>query len=139
MTDTGESSSPARWIDELADKCVSWETCITTAFELLDIPEEDRATYLISLKSQIDMVRSVNDEAKASDTIVKWGTSMTNARYKDSAHYDRQYFDDGRQVLEGEKEQLDILLRANRFVTLQVSPSEWRQRKQHGCSSWNKR
>ena len=101
---------PARWIVELAEKCVGWEACVTTAPELPKIPEDDRAAFLISLQSQIEMVRSVNDEAKANGTLVKWGTSMNDARYKDSAQYDRQYFGAGRQVLTGEKEQLDILL-----------------------------
>jgi hypothetical protein len=49
-------------------------------------------------------------KAKASDTMVKWGTSMHAARCTDLAHYDKKYFGAGRQVLTGEKEQLDILL-----------------------------
>jgi hypothetical protein len=70
--DTGGSPSPARWSAELADKYVSWETCIATSFELLDIPEEDRDACLSRLKSKLQLVRSVNDEAKATDTLLKW-------------------------------------------------------------------
>jgi hypothetical protein len=110
MDDTGESGEPARWIVELAEKCVGWEACVTTAPELPKIPEDDRAAFLISLQSKIEIVRSVNDEAKANDTMVKWGTSMNDARYKDSAQYDRQYFGAGRQVLGGLREQQEILL-----------------------------